>query len=87
MENSEKIVAGRFDKGAKSGPGGPHEVKDEPAFIFSTDPLQAGIERRVANVFDVFDTSRQKVVDVREVGTMIRALGKQFIADNTNNQN
>jgi len=48
--------------------------EDEAPFVYSSDPNQAGIERRVANVFDVFDASGLKVVDVREVGTMMRAL-------------
>lgn len=54
-------------------------IRDDTPFSFSADPLQAEIERKVAKVFDVFDSNRQKVVDVREVGTMVRALGKPIV--------
>ncbi|CAL8143778.1 unnamed protein product [Orchesella dallaii] len=44
------------------------------AYTFSPDPFQADIERRVALMFQIFDTSHQRLVDVREVGTMVRSL-------------
>lgn len=63
----------KLEKGHHKG----HSEKDkDETFVYSADPIQAEIERRVGKVFDVFDTSHQRVVDVREVGTMIRALGK-----------
>ncbi len=48
----------------------------EKDFVYSSDPLQADVEHRVTKVFDVFDTQHVKIVDVREVGTMVRALGQ-----------
>lgn len=50
--------------------------ESEKEFIYSSDPLQADVEHRVTKVFDVFDTQHLKIVDVREVGTMVRALGQ-----------
>lgn len=34
------------------------------------------LERRIAEAFEVFDHGGNKTVDVREVGTIIRSLGK-----------
>lgn len=48
----------------------------ETEFVYSSDPLQADVEHRVTKFVDVFDTQHVKVVDVREVGTMVRALGQ-----------
>lgn len=33
------------------------------------------MERKIADIFDIFDHSNTKTVDVREIGTIIRALG------------
>jgi hypothetical protein len=54
------------------------EVSDG-SFVFSPDPSIAEIQRKVIAVFEIFDVGSQKIVDVREVGTMSRALG-QFSA-------
>lgn len=50
---------------------------DPDAFVFSTDGLIGDVQRKVMAVFEVFDQQGQKMVDVREVGTMCRALGKE----------
>lgn len=50
--------------------------ESEKEFVYSSDPLQAEVEHRITKVFDVFDTQHLKIVDVREVGTMVRALGQ-----------
>lgn len=54
------------------------EEDAEGAFAFSQDPLVNEVQRQVIGVFEVFDQSNQKTVDVREVGTMCRALGMLF---------
>ena len=33
------------------------------------------LERKIADVFDIFDHAGTKNVDIREVGTIVRALG------------
>lgn len=49
---------------------------DPDAFVFSTDAVIGDIQRKAAAVFEVFDQGGTKMVDVREVGTMLRALGE-----------
>lgn len=34
------------------------------------------LERKIADAFEVFDHGLNKKVDVREIGTIIRSLGK-----------
>lgn len=41
-------------------------VLDEPTLL----------EKRLCEAFDVFDNARNNEVDVRDLGTIIRALGK-----------
>lgn len=38
-------------------------------------PINNDLERRVADVFEVFDHANNKTVDVREIATIVRALG------------
>ncbi|KAI4471401.1 dynein regulatory complex protein 8 [Holotrichia oblita] len=38
-------------------------------------PINNDLERRIADAFEIFDHAGNKTVDVREVGTIIRALG------------
>lgn len=33
------------------------------------------MERKIADVFEIFDHANTKTVDVREIGTIVRALG------------
>ena len=44
----------------------------------STDPHIIEIQRKITSVFDMFDQSNKKAIDVREVGSIIRALGETF---------
>lgn len=39
-------------------------------------PINNDLERRIADAFEVFDHAGNKTVDVREIGTIIRSLGK-----------
>ena len=41
----------------------------------STDPHVIEIQRKITSVFDLFDKSGKRTVDVREVGSIIRSLG------------
>jgi Ca2+-binding EF-hand superfamily protein len=41
------------------------------------------LERRIAEAFEVFDHGGNKTIDVREVGTVIRSLGKPFTVHKT----
>lgn len=36
------------------------------------------LEKRLIEAFDVFDNARSHEVDVRDLGTIIRSLGKHF---------
>ncbi|GJQ77789.1 hypothetical protein Trydic_g16050 [Trypoxylus dichotomus] len=38
-------------------------------------PINNDLERRIAEAFEIFDHAGNKMVDVREVGTIVRALG------------
>lgn len=53
--------------------------------LFSAGPNI--LEKLIHNVFDVFDTARIQEVDVRDLGTMIRALGKIPISITPVNKN
>jgi len=49
---------------------------NDGTFTFSSDPLLNEIQKKIVSVFEIFDVGGQKAVDVREVGTMCRALGE-----------
>lgn len=38
-------------------------------------PINNDLERKIADAFEVFDHAGSKWIDIREVGTIIRALG------------
>ncbi|KAF5296054.1 hypothetical protein FQA39_LY12676 [Lamprigera yunnana] len=38
-------------------------------------PITNDLERRIAEVFEIFDHASNKTIDLREVGTVVRALG------------
>lgn len=38
-------------------------------------PINNELERRIADAFEIFDHGGNKTIDVREVGTVVRALG------------
>lgn len=38
-------------------------------------PINNDLERKIADAFEIFDHAGNKTVDVREVGTIVRALG------------
>lgn len=40
----------------------------------STDPHIIEIQRKITSVFDLFDQSNKRAIDVREVGSIVRAL-------------
>lgn len=42
-------------------------------------PINNDLEKRIAEAFEVFDHGGNKTVDVREVGTILRSLGKQLL--------
>jgi len=50
-------------------------VVDSNAFNFSSDPQIGDVQRKIVSVFEMFDPGNQKIVDVREVGCIVRALG------------
>lgn len=43
--------------------------------LFYLVPINNDLERRIADAFEVFDHAGNKTVDIREVGTILRALG------------
>lgn len=43
-------------------------------FAVSLEPTL--LEKRVLEAFDVFDNARSHEIDIRELGTIIRSLGK-----------
>ncbi|KAF2882589.1 hypothetical protein ILUMI_23606 [Ignelater luminosus] len=45
------------------------EIEDIPV------PINNELERRIADAFEIFDHGGNKTIDVREVGTVVRALG------------
>lgn len=59
-------------KGRKNKDADPEGEVDPDAFVFSTDVLIGDIERKCMGVFEVLalDQNGQKMVDVREVGSI-----------------
>lgn len=43
--------------------------------IFLIVPINNELERKIADAFEVFDHAGTKTIDIREVGTIVRALG------------
>ena len=54
--------------------------KELAKLLHSDDPHHMDLQRKVAAVFAVFDQTGQKTVDAREVGTIVRTLGKAKIS-------
>lgn len=52
-------------------------------FFISVQPNN-DLEKKIIEAFEVFDHSGKQVVDVREIGTILRSLGK-CLAVNVNN--
>ena len=46
--------------------------------IFFSDSILQEIQKKITDAFDVFDHDNSKVVDEREVGTIMRSLGCVF---------
>lgn len=44
-------------------------------FNYLIVPINNDLERRIADTFEIFDHAGNKTIDVREVGTVVRALG------------
>ena len=45
----------------------------------SSDTLTADVQKKVLDAFEVFDHEQNKTVDAREIGTIIRSLGKHVL--------
>lgn len=46
------------------------------AFIYITTYVAIDLEKRISDAFLIFDHQNNKTVDVREIGTILRYLGK-----------
>ncbi|KAF5304616.1 hypothetical protein FQR65_LT07898 [Abscondita terminalis] len=49
---------------------------DEKGIVDLPVPITNDLERRIAEVFEIFDHAGNKTIDIREVGTVVRALGR-----------
>ena len=50
-----------------------------PSYPYSNqnaDTLSPEVQKKVLDAFEVFDHEQNKTVDAREIGTIIRSLGK-----------
>lgn len=57
----------------------PKEAKDANADNQPAAPAECPFQKQATEAFLVFDSSNNETVDVREIGTIIRSLGKCLI--------